>query len=253
MATLVVMSPNAAKAQTHANPPRVIFGSLAFAALLDVRHPISESGWTRVVLPLCPPATSNHLITTERFPLWLIIKRMWVGGLDFVRASDRDCHSAPRDDAPKSRRNSDTRRDEQPITIPGRWDEWKEIEIGERVKSCTMIITEANDFVREVHDRMPVILEKGDFDAWLTGRGGSELLKPAANDLLQKWPVSRRVNSSRTGDEDATLIDRIELPIAVAVINHHQPERVDAGAAMTVGSLLGSPPRSAAHVAGDPK
>jgi hypothetical protein len=38
-----------------------------------------------------------------------------------------------------------------------------------------------------------------------------ELLKPAANDLLQKWRVSKRLNSSRTGDEDATLIDRIEV------------------------------------------
>jgi putative SOS response-associated peptidase YedK len=86
-----------------------------------------------------------------------------------------------------------TRRDEQPITIAGLWDEWKDIETGERLKSCTMIITEANDFVREVHDRMPVILEAADFDAWLTGGAGSELLNPAANDLLQKWPVSRRV------------------------------------------------------------
>jgi len=38
-----------------------------------------------------------------------------------------------------------TRRDEQPITIAGLWDEWKDIETGLLVKSCTMIITEAND------------------------------------------------------------------------------------------------------------
>jgi putative SOS response-associated peptidase YedK len=75
----------------------------------------------------------------------------------------------------------------------------------------TTIITQANALVAEVHDRMPVILEAGDIDAWLTGGAGTELLKPAANEVLQKWPVSRRVNSSRTSDEDATLIDRIEL------------------------------------------
>jgi hypothetical protein len=51
-----------------------------------------------------------------------------------------------------------TRRNEQPVTIAGLWDEWKDVETGERLKSCTMIITEANDFVSEVHDRMPVIL-----------------------------------------------------------------------------------------------
>jgi putative SOS response-associated peptidase YedK len=105
------------------------------------------------------------------------------------------------------------RRDEQPVTIAGLWDEWKDIETGDRLKSCTMIITEANDFVGEVHDRMPVILEAGSFEAWLTGAAGSELLKPAGNDVLVRWPVSRRVNSSRTSDEDATLIDRVELAV----------------------------------------
>jgi len=74
-----------------------------------------------------------------------------------------------------------------------------------------MIITEPNEFVAEVHDRMPVLLAEKDFESWLNGRVGMELLKPAANDLLQRWPVSRRVNSSRAPAEDATLIDRIAL------------------------------------------
>jgi putative SOS response-associated peptidase YedK len=112
-----------------------------------------------------------------------------------------------------------TRRDEQPITIAGLWDEWRDIETGLPVKSCTMIITAANDFVRSIHDRMPVILERGDFDAWLTGGAGCELLKPATNDLLQKWPVSKRVNSSRADDEDSTLIDRVELATAPGLIS----------------------------------
>jgi putative SOS response-associated peptidase YedK len=104
-----------------------------------------------------------------------------------------------------------TRRDDLPITIAGLWDEWKDIETGEPVKSCTMIITDANDFVRDVHDRMPVILEGEHFDAWLTGEAGSELLKPAADNVLRRSPVSKRVNSSRASDEDATLTDPIEL------------------------------------------
>jgi hypothetical protein len=36
------------------------------------------------------------------------------------------------------------------------------------------------------------------------------LMKPAEEDVLQRWPVSKRVNSSRASDEDATLIDAIE-------------------------------------------
>jgi putative SOS response-associated peptidase YedK len=79
------------------------------------------------------------------------------------------------------------------------------VETGEPLKSCTMIITAANDFVGKVHDRMPVLLQPKDFDRWLTGNAGTELFRPAANDYLQAWPVSRRVNSSRAPDDDPTL------------------------------------------------
>jgi putative SOS response-associated peptidase YedK len=58
---------------------------------------------------------------------------------------------------------------------------------------------------------MPVILEPDDFAPWLTGLAGSELLRPAANDALQVWPVSRRVNSSRAPGDDPTLIEPLEL------------------------------------------
>jgi putative SOS response-associated peptidase YedK len=58
---------------------------------------------------------------------------------------------------------------------------------------------------------MPVLLAEKDFEPWLSGCAGLELLKPAADDLLQRRPVSKRVNSSRAPDEDPTLIDRISL------------------------------------------
>jgi putative SOS response-associated peptidase YedK len=36
---------------------------------------------------------------------------------------------------------------------------------------------------------------------------GTALLKPAANDILQRWPVSKRVNSSKASADDPTLIE----------------------------------------------
>jgi putative SOS response-associated peptidase YedK len=110
-----------------------------------------------------------------------------------------------------------TRRDGLPITIAGLWDAWRDKQAGETVKSCAMVITDANEFVAEVHDRMPVILEADQFEPWLSGGAGVEILKPAANDVLQRWPVSNRVNSSRASDDDATLIDPLStVPSAVA-------------------------------------
>jgi putative SOS response-associated peptidase YedK len=105
-----------------------------------------------------------------------------------------------------------TARDSSPaLTIAGLWDEWKDKASGETVKSCTMMITEPNNFVAEVHDRMPVLLAEKDYEPWLSGKAGLELLKPAAEDALQKWPVSKRVNSSRAPDDDPTLIDKVTV------------------------------------------
>jgi putative SOS response-associated peptidase YedK len=56
---------------------------------------------------------------------------------------------------------------------------------------------------------MPVLLQSSDFDGWLNGTAGIELLRPAPENYLQTWPVSRRVNSSRAPGDDPTLIDRI--------------------------------------------
>ena len=101
-------------------------------------------------------------------------------------------------------------RDGSPVlTAAGLWDEWKNRETGERLKSCTMIITEPNEFVSEVHDRVPALLSEQQFDPWLSGEAGTEILKPAPDDYLQRWPVSKRVNSSKADKDDATLNEKV--------------------------------------------
>jgi putative SOS response-associated peptidase YedK len=102
-----------------------------------------------------------------------------------------------------------TRRDGQTITIAGLWDEWKNPETKKPLLSCTMIIGPANKFVSQIHERMPVILTPDQFEPWLSREAGLEILKPAAECLLVKHPVSKRVSSSRTPDDDATLIEPI--------------------------------------------
>ena len=60
----------------------------------------------------------------------------------------------------------------------------------------------------KIHDRMPVLLPPvcTSVAVW---EAGTELLKPAPDDYLQIWPVSRRVNSSRAPSDDPTLIERV--------------------------------------------
>ena len=105
-----------------------------------------------------------------------------------------------------------TARDGSPVlTAAGLWDEWKNRETGERLKSCTMIITAPNAFVAEMHDRMPVLLMPSQFGHWLSGEMGADELRPARDDYLQSWRVSKRVNSSKADKDDASLIKEIEL------------------------------------------
>ena len=85
-----------------------------------------------------------------------------------------------------------TARDGSPIlTVAGLWDQWKNKEGGERIKSCATKISDRNNFVAEVHDRMPVLLMPEQFDHWLSGNMGIEALKPISDDYLQRWAVSQ--------------------------------------------------------------
>ncbi len=99
--------------------------------------------------------------------------------------------------------------DGTPLSFAGLWDEWQDRETSKPVKSCTIIVTAANEFARQVHDRMPVIVDPAQFEPWLTGTAGPELLKPVPENMLQMWPVSRRVNSSRAPGDDPTLIEPV--------------------------------------------
>jgi putative SOS response-associated peptidase YedK len=102
-----------------------------------------------------------------------------------------------------------TRTDGQVISFAGLWDEWKDRATGETLKSCAMIIAEPNAMVAQVHDRMPVVLEQVQFTPWLENEAGLEILKPAAEDVLQRCSVSKRVNSSKAPKEDETLIEPV--------------------------------------------
>ena len=146
----------------------------------------------------------KNLIVTLIALVLMACSSLCLGQVSILRTiEDNEWEDTPQGNQP----HYFTARDGSPVlTVAGLWDEWKNVETGEMLKSCTMIITAPNDFVAEVHDRMPVLLGEKEFEPWLNGDAGVEILKPAANDLLQRWPVSKRVNSSRASDDDPTLI-----------------------------------------------
>ena len=95
-----------------------------------------------------------------------------------------------------------TLKDEGIFAFAGLWELWKG---EEKIESFTIIVTDANDFLRPIHDRMPVILEPADYDFWLDGEVQSVetlkgLLKPYSSEKMTTYPVSKRVNSPKNDD-----------------------------------------------------
>jgi putative SOS response-associated peptidase YedK len=108
------------------------------------------------------------------------------------------------------------------LSIAGIWDEWRDKAAGETVASCTLVITGANAFTAQIHDRMPVLLEPDQIDPWLAAAAGTEVLKPAGEGLLRMWPVSRRVNKSGQLGDDPTLVE----PLVGAESGNAQPSLI---------------------------
>lgn len=65
------------------------------------------------------------------------------------------------------------------------------------LESFTIITTEPNDTVSEIHNRMPVVLEPTEEDHWLTGNSKDlkSLLDPYPADRMNAYPVSKQVNN----------------------------------------------------------
>ena len=86
-----------------------------------------------------------------------------------------------------------------PFAFAGLWEVWVSPE-GKEIKSCTIITTEANELLKPIHDRMPVILSKDGERVWLDPiiqdpERLLSLLMPYPADEMEVYPVSTKVNS----------------------------------------------------------
>ena len=80
---------------------------------------------------------------------------------------------------------------------------------GNRIPSCAIITTAANDLLRPIHHRMPVILPEELEDLWLdTALDDSlaltQFLEPYPADALEAYQVSPLVNSASNDVAEVT-------------------------------------------------
>ncbi|MDX6706796.1 MAG: hypothetical protein QOI48_2642 [Solirubrobacteraceae bacterium] len=101
-----------------------------------------------------------------------------------------------------------TREDGQLFAFAGLWASWRPRETADDVeplRSCSIVTTAARGPVRDLHDRMPVILSPADERAWLDpGAPPDDLhaLLASADPSLVFRPVSRAVNDARHDEPD---------------------------------------------------
>jgi len=102
--------------------------------------------------------------------------------------------------------------DQSAFAFAGLWDRWRDKASGNVIESCTIVTVPPNEVCAPIHDRMPAILDRNDYAAWL---GETEvpteqlkrMLKPCAGAAMLAVPISTRVNNVR--NEGAELIERI--------------------------------------------
>lgn len=88
------------------------------------------------------------------------------------------------------------------LALAGLWESWHDAEEDTILETFTILTTAANQFMSEIHDRMPVILSKSAWTQWLNPEIQdvdvlNSLLIPAPEDWLVRVPVGGFVNSTR--------------------------------------------------------
>ena len=96
----------------------------------------------------------------------------------------------------------------------GLYEYWPGKDGEEPVESYTIITTEANELMRTLHDRMPVLLPQSDYEAWLDPGNEKtdalkDMLKPYPAEEMRAYPISLRVNNVK--NDGPEIIEPVDV------------------------------------------
>ena len=105
-------------------------------------------------------------------------------------------------------------KDNKPFVMAGLWNRF-ETQAKEKIESCAILTTKANDFVMPIHNRMPVIIEKEYWSLWLSIKDEPlellKILKPYQAHLMQAHQVSSFVNNPGNNSKKCIKPNNISL------------------------------------------
>jgi putative SOS response-associated peptidase YedK len=93
------------------------------------------------------------------------------------------------------------------FAMAGLFEAWRATGSEDWLLSCCILTTEPNPLMATIHDRMPVILPREQWDAWLA-RGTTEraqiepMLQTYPTEAMQAWAVSRAVSKGTAEGEE---------------------------------------------------
>ncbi len=90
----------------------------------------------------------------------------------------------------------------EPFAFAGLWEDWHAKDTGEVLQTTAIITTAANEFMHQLHHRMPVVLQIDTADRWLDGDDQVLSEIGESGPEFRAWPVDRRVNNARNEGED---------------------------------------------------
>jgi putative SOS response-associated peptidase YedK len=111
-----------------------------------------------------------------------------------------------------------------PFGLAGLWENWKNPRTGEWERTFAIITVPSNELVSHIHDRMPAILHRSNYDRWLSLElDPHDLLISYPSEMMTMWAISTRVNKPE--NDEPSLLDRIEEPANwQAPLNHKVSE-----------------------------
>jgi putative SOS response-associated peptidase YedK len=99
--------------------------------------------------------------------------------------------------------------DGSPFCLAAIWETWRNPVTREDFRTFAILTCEPNSMMADIHDRMPVILNRADYRRWLDPeeKDPRDLLKPFPAEQMKMWPISSKVGNYRNNTPD--ILDEV--------------------------------------------
>lgn len=99
-------------------------------------------------------------------------------------------------------------RDGSPFALAAIWQDWRDPETGDVIKTFAVVTCPPNEMMAAIHDRMPVILAPEDYNRWMFDEDPADLMRPFPSGRMTMWKIDRKVGKVSNNTPD--ILDPIE-------------------------------------------